>query len=198
MTRRTKSPAVPSPRDNAPAASVPAAEALSFLRDTRGLSTWAIRDAAKTLNVSFAEAKRVIAILELQGYVKASSHNEWMTTIAGEEVSDSKPPRFTRERIEQALSNFRNRIAQVNADKKALYRITRAVAFGDFLSDRVRFQSAEVGIELKLSARSTVDAGSPEDERGRQKFLKQLHGRGTVVRVRAFEEWMSDRTHTEL
>jgi len=197
MARKTKPRTALSPRENVPAASIPAAEALSFLRDTRGLSTWTIRDAAKSLNISIADTKGVIAILELQGYVKASG-DEWVTTIAGEEVSDSKPPRFTRERVEQSLSDFRNRIAQVNADKKALYRITRAVAFGDFLSDRVRFQSAEVGIELKLSARSTINAGSPEDERARQKFLKELQGRGTVVRVRAFEEWMSDRTHTEL
>jgi len=62
----------------------------------------------------------------------------------------------------------------------------------------LRFQSAEVGVELKLSGRSTITADSPEDERARQKFLKQLQGRGTVVRVRPFEKWMSDRTHKEL
>jgi hypothetical protein len=47
MARNTKPRTALVPRENAPAASVPAAEALSFLRETRGLST--VRDAAKSL-----------------------------------------------------------------------------------------------------------------------------------------------------
>ncbi|HWH60780.1 MAG TPA: hypothetical protein VN682_24355 [Terriglobales bacterium] len=62
------------------------------------------------------------------------------------------------------LTDFRSRISKVNTEKSARYKVTRAVAFGDFLSDKVRFQSPEVGIELKSSSRNTVDVGSPQDQ----------------------------------
>jgi len=64
-----------------------------------------------------------------------------MTTPAAESVSGAKPPRFTRESVEQAVESLRERIKQVNRDSKATFKITDAVAFGDFLSDRPRVQA---------------------------------------------------------
>ena len=57
----------------------------------------------------------------------------------------SKPPRFTRESIDKALSDLRERIRGTNNDPNALYKITNAVAFGDFLTDPPQVQSANVG-----------------------------------------------------
>lgn len=129
--------------------SVPAAAALSFLRETRGLTAWNVGDLAKTLRISGADANRVIAILELQGYVKAAGNDGWMTTLSGEEVSGSRLPRFTRERVKQTLDDLRRRIAEINGDSRSPYKITEVVAFGDFLTGRPRVQSAEVGIALE-------------------------------------------------
>jgi hypothetical protein len=187
-----------SPKHEPTTPSIPAAEAFSFLRDTRGLSTWTSRDAAKSLNVSIADAKQVIAVLELQGYVKAAGRDEWMATLAGEEVSGSKTPRLTPERVEEALTDLRSRIAQVNADKKAPYTITRAVAFGDFLNGGTRVQAAEVGIELKRRAPDADNAESATEHKAQTAFLKQLRARGGSVRLRPYEEWMSDRTHRDV
>lgn len=139
-TRKPKPSAPTKPVSDSAATSVPAADAFSFLRETRGTSTWAIRDMARSLNIDLADARRVISLLELQGYVNAAGHDEWMTTIAGEGLSASQPPRFTRERIEKGLEELRKRIAETNRHRAAPYRITKAVAFGDFLNDRVRVQ----------------------------------------------------------
>jgi hypothetical protein len=84
--------------------SIPAAEALSFLKETRGVSTWKVKDMADSLRISLSDAKEVIAVLELQGYVKPAGKGEWMTTLSGETVSGSKHPRFQRERIQEALT----------------------------------------------------------------------------------------------
>jgi hypothetical protein len=43
------------------APSLPPAELLSFLKETRGLPTWRVQDLAKTLNVSTAVAKQATA-----------------------------------------------------------------------------------------------------------------------------------------
>lgn len=177
--------------------SVPAAAALSFLRETRGLTTWTDRDMVKSLRINAADARRVIAILELQGYVKSAGANEWMTTLSGEEVSGSKPPRFTRERVQQALDDLRRRIADLNRDSRSPYKISEAVAFGDFLSDRPRVQPAEVGIGLE-SRRPGDDANSAEEHKARRVFLRELKGKRGVLQVREFEKWMSNRTHLDL
>ena len=104
-------------------------------------------DMADSLKISLSDARKVIPVLELQGYVKPAGA-EWMTTLSGETVSGSKPPRYTPARIEDALTSLRSRIAKINRDSKAPYKIAEAVAFGDCLSDRARVQSADVGIQL--------------------------------------------------
>jgi hypothetical protein len=49
-----------------------------------------------------------MALLAAQGYVqRASGTDEWMTTPAGESVSGAKPPRFTRESVEQAVESLK-------------------------------------------------------------------------------------------
>ena len=175
--------------------SIPAAEALSFLKQTKGNVTWGIGDLAKTLNIPIPEAKRIASVLELQGYVKPQG-SEWMTTAAGEEVSGAKPPRFTREAVEQALDQVRGRIQDVNRDPKSPFRVTEAVAFGDFLFGQPRVQAADVGIQL---ARRQANDNSPFRERAAQRaFLKQLRGRSAMLHLLPYESWMSHRSHSKL
>jgi hypothetical protein len=183
------------PAKKAEVPAIPAEKALSFLRETRGVTTWTARDMADSLKIGMADAKRVIPILELQGYVKAVGANEWMTTLSGEDVSRSKPLRSTRERVAQALDDLRHRIAEINRDSKAPYKITEAVAFGDFMSDRPRVQSAEVGIRLERRGTGADDAG---DGVQRRDFLGQLRARGGVIQVRRYEPWMRERAHRSL
>ena len=178
--------------------STPAAEALSFLRQTRGLSTWTAGDLVRTLNISLADAQQVISILALQGYIKPSAKNKLMTTLSGESVSGSKIPRFTPERVEKALADLRSRIAEINRDSRAAYEITEAVAFGDFLQHRTRVQPAEMGIQLKQRPSDALDSGPAEERKRHAAFLKQVRGKGGVLQVRRFESWMSARTHRQL
>ena len=117
--------------------SVPAAAVMSFLKDTRGLLTWTTRDLAETLDIPVSEAAKVIPIMEMQGYVKApQGTREWFTTPAGQTVSGSKQPHYTRERVEAALAALKERIAAARKDFKSPFKISAAVVFGDFLSDR--------------------------------------------------------------
>src|SRR5580704_11095375 len=105
-------------------AAVFAAAAFSFLKETKGLLTWTPGDLAKSLKISLAEAKQVLAALEMQGYIKPHGRDEWLTTLAGETVSGAKTPRFTPESIGEALAALRSRIKLVNQDSQAPYKIT--------------------------------------------------------------------------
>lgn len=153
---------------------------------------------AKSLKISLANAKQVISLLELQGYVNADGQSEFMTTIAGESVSGSKPPRFTRERIEGGLEELRKRIAETNRARSAQYKVIKAVAFGDFLHDRVRVQGAQIGIGLGRRGERSGDTDSAAERTEHEKFLRQLVGRSPIVHVRPYEDWMSNRTHVDL
>lgn len=180
--------------------SVPAAAVMSFLKDTRALLTWTAGDLAKTLGITSAEAAQVIVIMEMQGYVKAvKGASEWLTTPAGQAVSGSKLPHFTRERVEKALSALKERIAASRKDFKAPFKISAAVAFGDFLGDQCRVQAPDVGIELaRRKSDSAGSAISATESKNRFAFLKQLRGKNAPLNLRPYQEWMAKRSHKNL
>jgi len=145
----------------------------------------------QTLNISEQDARRVLTILELQGYVSETGDNELLTTASGEIVSGSKPLRFTHERVDGAVSELFDRIAANNSDRNADFKITQAVAFGDFLSGRANCQAADVGIEL-----TPHEPASGRDQVNY--FLKQLRGKSQFLNIKPFEPWMSKRSHRRL
>jgi hypothetical protein len=192
MTSKSKSP-----REVMP--SVPAAAVMSFLKDTRGLLSWTTRALAETLNIPVSDAAKVITIMEMQGYVKAAQGTrEWFTTPAGQTVSGSKLPRYTPERVATALAGLKERIATARKDFKSAFKISAAVAFGDFLSDRPRVQAPDVGIELVKRKSDTGARTSATEAKARLAFLKQLRGKNTPLHVQLYQEWMSKRTHQKL
>jgi hypothetical protein len=196
--RLATQPGTATPKATLP--TIPAEAALSFLKDTKGTLTWSARDLADTLKVGRREAEQVIALLAAQGYAqRASGTDEWMTTPAGESVSGAKPPRFTRESVEQAVESLKERIRQVKHDTKAASRITDAVAFGDFLlSDRTRVQAAEVGIGLTPRGEAASEGRSASAARLERQFLRQIRGRTALLHVRPYSDWMSKRSHRNL
>ena len=189
------------PARTAAAPGLPAEAAMSFLRDTKGLVSWTLRELSQTLKISRGEAERVVALLQIQGYVQQHKPDEWITTPSGETVSGAKPPRFDRETVEAALTSLGERIQSTNKDRAAKFQITRAVAFGDFLAkDRARVQSADVGIELvrrdRAHAAGEITAPhSAVDAREEQHFLRQLRGRSALLNLKLYSEWMGARTH---
>jgi len=169
---------------------VPLAAVFSFLRDMRGALTWTAQDLIETLNIGKPDADKILTLLRMQGYVERTANADWLTTVAGESVCDSRLPRFQRESVDAALSTLSDRIAAINNDRQAEFTITKAVAFGDFLSGRANCQSADVGIELAAQKATGGDNGA--------RFLKQLGARNRFLHIRPYEEWMGKRTHRRL
>jgi hypothetical protein len=179
---------------------IPAEAALSFLKDTKGALTWSARALAEALKTSRREAEQVIALLAAQGYVQhASGTDDWMTTPAGESVAGAKSPRFTTENVERALKSLKESITQVNKDPKAAFRITDAVAFGDFLlSDRTRVQAADIGVGLTPWGEAPSELHSAPAGRAERQFLRQLRGKTALLHVRPYADWLSKRSHRNL
>ena len=175
---------------------VSAAAALSFLKQTRGMLSWTPKDLQTSLLATPPEAREVLGLLELQGYVKKSHEKseEWLTTLNGEAVSGSKPPRFSRESVEKALASLRERIEQANQGRQAPYIVAQAVAFGDFQMGAAQAQAADVGIQLV----ARTSQASPRGAKGAAEFLRDLRAKDLKVNLVHYQPWMSARAHLNL
>jgi hypothetical protein len=177
---------------------VSAAELLSFLKQTRGVQTWTEKDLAKALKIGLPEAKQALVALELQGYIEPAGHTgKFRITEEGDLVSGSKSPRFTRQSVEQALNELSDRIKAVNEDPNAAYKITGAVAYGDFLAEGARVQAAEVGIRLAPKKNEQLTA-SAKEHRAELAFFKQLRGKTALLHIEPYQDWMRSRSHRDL
>jgi hypothetical protein len=179
--------------------SVPAAAVMSFLKDTRGLLSWTAKDLSKTLGIAAAEASRVLAIMEMQGYIKAApAAAAWFTTPDGQAVSGSKLPHYTRERVDKALQGLKDRLIAARKDFQSPFKITAAVAFGDFLADSARVQAPDVGIHLERRKSDSADSASATEHQARRDFLKHLRGKNTPLNLQPYSDWMTKRSHQKL
>jgi hypothetical protein len=175
---------------------VPIEAVFSFLKSTKGTSSWTKQEFAEALKVSLADATKILPVIAMQGYIHPY-HEEWVTTTAGEDVSGGRAPRFSPATVEEELSALRERIKAVNKDPKSRYRITTAIAFGDFLENKPRVQAADVGIRLEPGKAKRNEL--PKKERAAERaFLKQLRGKKATLNVRPYEDWMSARTHRKM
>jgi hypothetical protein len=174
---------------------IPLDALLSFLKDTRGVVNWSGKDLRECLELDAKQAQQVLAILEMQGYI-APEGEQWLTTAAGESVSRSREPRLSRERVASSLESLKERIAVSNRNRSGEFKVTKAVAFGDFLSGRAQVQAADVGVELSVRHRSSGDSGQTEEKR--EEFLDALGRRSRFFSVQDYRPWMSRRSHREL
>jgi hypothetical protein len=152
---------------------------------------------AKALKIGLPEAKEAI-VLQLQGYIApARQTGKWRITEEGDLVSGAKSPRFTRQAVERALEELGDRIKAINEDRNGDYKISDAVAFGDFLGDAARVQAAEVGIRL-APRKSDKPTGGASQHRAELAFLKQLRGKTALLHLAPYEQWMRSRSHRDL
>lgn len=169
----------------------------SFLKEMKGELSWTARDMGESLKIVMADVKRALPLLELQGYVKPKGPSQWITTSSGDAVAGAKAPRFNREAVLNALAELGKQIAQINHDANSEFKITRAVAFGDFLRGSSRVQAPDIGVQLAQRGPAIV-RGPVQQHRAMREFLKKLRGRRAALNLIPYEEWMGARSHRDL
>jgi hypothetical protein len=184
---------VPSTPNHGVMPSIPIAVVFSFLKDMRGVLTWSEKDLIATLKVAHKDAGKILALLQMQGYVQKTENGEWLTTAAGEIVCGSRSPRFSLANIDQALTALSARITDMNRDAHSDFKISKAIAIGDFLNRPAKCQAADVGVELRPRV-----AGGDRDKTEERKFLRQIAAGGRFLHLQPYHEWMSGRRHRRL
>ena len=130
----------------------PAKQIRKLLRqDAQFLS---VEDVTKVLGLTGESALRLLKTLEKKGFIEkntlAPDHaRNWRHTIKGGALSKalfSAP--VSRRNAEKALSEFMDRVKDVNEDGRFLFRVRKVVLFGSFLAGSATMGDLDVAIEL--------------------------------------------------
>jgi len=130
----------------------PALEIRKLLR--RGACcSWGINFVESILNVGPAKARRIVKMLESDGYIEKKTDSSfgsyWENTIKGNALAlASAAPPVKRFAAERALSQLLERIVEVNSSDYFLYKVERAVVFGSNLSDSETVNDVDIAIQL--------------------------------------------------
>jgi DNA-binding Lrp family transcriptional regulator len=133
-------------------AGFPAKQIRKLLRQsTLSLS---VDEATKILGLSEKSALKLLNDLEKQGFVEKNAfapdpNKNWKNTVKGGALSNalfSAP--VSRRAAEQKLTEFMDRVMEVNEARRFLYRVRKVVIFGSFLTESSTVGDLDIAIEL--------------------------------------------------
>ena len=133
-------------------AGFPAKQIRKLLRQsTLSLS---VDEATKILGLNERSALKLLNDLEKQGFIEKNAfapdpNKNWKNTIKGGALSKalfSAP--VSRQAAEKKLSEFMDRVREVNDANRFLYRVKKAVLFGSFLTESSTVGDLDIAIEL--------------------------------------------------
>lgn len=133
-------------------ADLPAVVLRNTLRHLRD-GTWGSESLEFYLKVPSVKAKQLLAKLARLGYVErdksSSEPDAWSLTDAGRTLTNANALRsLPRGKATQILEKFLGRVEQVNADPYYLYRVSKVVLFGSYLSEKEALGDIDLAIEL--------------------------------------------------
>ncbi len=122
-----------------------------FLRINQ-LCNWGEESVGIAFKVDSKTAKGIISVLERRGYaepVQISGKTYWKNTIQGNALalsSAAKP--ITRSTAERKLKEFLERVIEVKKSKYYLYKVSKVVVFGSYLSEKEKINDIDISISL--------------------------------------------------
>jgi len=113
-----------------------------------------VEDVTKVLGLTGESALRLLKTLEQKGFIEKNTFapdpdRNWKHTIKGGALSKalfSAP--VSRRNAEKAISEFMDRVKDVNEDGRFLFRVRKVVLFGSFLTGSATIGDLDVAIDL--------------------------------------------------
>lgn len=131
--------------------------------------------AAKFLGLSENKAKKVLQELMKLGFIESIETDSFMThtnTIKGNSLALSKAiPPISKTKAEQLFSEFISRVKSVNENPDYLYKVTKVILFGSFITDSPTVNDIDIAIEYiqKETGEEFMNAHSQKIENARKK-----------------------------
>jgi predicted nucleotidyltransferase len=124
----------------------------NFLRRYSGGMTFSRAAVGEFFSLTDEEAKQLIQGLETHGLIcwDKRTRAEWyLTTPEGNRLANASAARpITRATAKKALDGLLQRIEVINRDPQFPFRVSAAVVFGSYLSDKDRLGDVDVAIQL--------------------------------------------------
>lgn len=145
-----------------------------------------VDEATKNLGLNERSTLKLLNDLEKQGFIEKNTfapdpNRNWKNTIKGGALSNalfSAP--VSRRAAEQKLSEFMDRVREVNEASRFLYRVSKVVLFGSFLTKSSTIGDLDVAIELVPK----------EPDAGKHSELVLAHGNAAVLNGRRFRNYV--------
>ena len=104
----------------------------------------------------------------------------------GNKVAGVRPPRLTREKAEELLTDIGDRAAEINLKDEYPVRVTKVGAFGGIMTKRDRIQDIDLIVTLEPKLKREVA------EADRRTALKALKGKSPALKPRVWEPGLAD------
>jgi hypothetical protein len=175
----------------------PARYVRALLRRLR-LDSWTIKEVARLLKISEGQARRLVYVLRVLGYVEVVPEQRpgtWRNTMAGNALANaSAAPPMSRAEASRQLQQFLERVALVNADESLPHRVGKVVIFGSYLSDQQRIGDIDVAIRLDCRPRFADHWAEAVLARAEAAERSGRHFRGFIDRL----GWAEDEVKRKL
>jgi DNA-binding IclR family transcriptional regulator len=117
----------------------------SALRHLRSRLRCGLAELETAAGLAPGDGRALVTVLRAEGLIEAASRGTWTITQAGQTFSSAPAARpITRATAERALSEFLERVTEVNQYPYFLAKVARVVLFGSMLKpdvERVEAQS---------------------------------------------------------
>jgi hypothetical protein len=105
----------------------------------------------------------------------------WRNTKAGNLVAGVRPPRLTRAKAEELLTDLTDRASAYNLKADAPVRFVKIVGFGAINGKHEKIQDIDLGVQIEPR-----DEG-PISKADQNAALKELRGRSTALKLHPVE-----------
>src|ERR1035437_5486711 len=152
------------------------------LRHLRGRLPWTVVELESAAALDGGAGCALVKSLLSAGLIVAAGPDAWAITQAGQTFSSATAAkRVTRAMAEKALSEFLNRVEQVNRDPYFLGKAVRVVLFGSMLKPEVvRLSDVDLAVEL-VTKEADFDRAREENYRRAEELVDKGHRFRNVV-----------------
>jgi hypothetical protein len=171
---------MPTPTPNSPSDKPSPQAVLLFFKHAALDKEWGMSQVRRMLSVDAKTAKEIASELQLMGYSEPVPIKSgfWRNTESGNLISGVRPPRLTRAKAEELLTDLSDRADAYNLKAGGPVRILKIVAFGAINGKHEKIQDIDLGVQIEVKDKGPigkVDQDSVFMElRGRSPALK-LH-----------------------
>lgn len=141
----------------------------NFLRKSGRLQMWRAEYLSSSLKLSPEQVNELLFELENRGFIEKDKtdygEQYWHNTVSGNALggaSATKP--YKRTTAEKALAEFMERVGEINSNPYYLYKVTKVILFGSYLSNALEVSDVDIALEI---------TSKEEDEERRGEQLQQ-------------------------